>query len=336
MQLEALQIFCDVARHRSFSRAAAAHGKSQSAASQIVHQLEEHLGVQLINRSTRPLQLTALGKAYYEGCRDVVDRYLELEASIRQAHTEVAVTVQVAAIYSVGLGDISHYLERFRTQHPHARVHMEYLHPDRVYEQVRTGAADLGLVSFPRKTRELTTLPWREEEMVLTCSPQHRLAPLARVKPAQLTAEKFIHFAKELVIRRKVDQFLREQGVKVEVALEFDNIENIKKAIAISAGVALLPEPTLRQEIQAGTLVAVPLEGCRMVRPLGILHRRHPRLSATAQQFMDLLRQPLQGEAPPRAELNLFAGSGPPRSHANGNPRGREGAASPSRKTGVK
>jgi DNA-binding transcriptional LysR family regulator len=93
-----------------------------------------------------------------------------------------------------------------------------------------------------------------------------------------------------LVIRREVDRFLREQEATVEVVFEFDNIENIKKAIQVGSGVALLPEPTLRQEMQAGTLLALRLEGARLVRPLGIIHRRQQRLGSAAQRFIDLLR----------------------------------------------
>src|SRR5436853_3961533 len=89
MQFESLKVFCDVARHRSFSQAAAANDVSQSAASQIVLQLEKRMGVQLIDRSTRPLQLTSLGKAYYEGCRGLVEQYMELEASIRSANSQL-------------------------------------------------------------------------------------------------------------------------------------------------------------------------------------------------------------------------------------------------------
>src|SRR5437588_6087600 len=107
MQFEALKVFCDVVRCRSFSRAAKGNGVTQSAASQIVLQLEKRLEVQLIDRSTRPLQLTAQGQVYYEGCKKLVDHYLELmelEARIRNTQTEIDATVQVAAIYSVGLG----------------------------------------------------------------------------------------------------------------------------------------------------------------------------------------------------------------------------------------
>ena len=74
MQFESLKVFCDVARHRSVSQAAAANDVSQSAASQIVLQLEKRLGVKLIDRSTRPLQLTREGQVYYDGCRGLVEQ----------------------------------------------------------------------------------------------------------------------------------------------------------------------------------------------------------------------------------------------------------------------
>src|SRR5438876_8786827 len=112
MQLEALQVFCDVIRYRSFSEAAAVNHITQSAASQVVRQLEKRLSIPLINRSTRPLQPTAAGKLYYEGCKEVLDHYRELEASVRGAQIQLAATVQVAAIYSVGLGDMGQYVER--------------------------------------------------------------------------------------------------------------------------------------------------------------------------------------------------------------------------------
>jgi DNA-binding transcriptional LysR family regulator len=320
MQLEFLQVFCDVARCRSFSQAAAANNLSQSAVSQIVLQLERRLGVQFVDRSTRPLQLTSLGQVYYEGCRELVEQYRELEASIRHAQTQIDATVQVAAIYSVGLGDMGHRVEEFAGKYPGARVHVEYLHPDRVYERVHEGAADFGLVSFPRKSRELIVLPWREEDMVLVCAPGHPLAEYKSIRPAQLDGAKYIGFDRELVIRRQVDRFLREQGVSVEVAMEFDNIENIKKAIEISAGVALLPEPTLRREVEAGTLVARPLAGAHLVRPLGILLNRHHKLTTTVLRFIDLLRQ--TGDSLPETDGNGAAHS----SRNNGAGRRRKGS----------
>jgi DNA-binding transcriptional LysR family regulator len=288
MHLGSLKVYCDVVRCRSFSQAAQANEITQSAVSQIVSQLEGRLDAQLIDRSTRPLQLTALGQTFYEGCKSLLVQYEELESAIRTAQADVAGKVEVAAIYSVGLGDMGQYVQRFAGRQPKAQVHIDYLHPDHVYARVRDGSADLGLVSFPRKVADLVAVPWREEEMVLACPPRHALAGHLAVRMSELDGQKYVHFDRNLAIRRRVDRFLREQGAAVEVECEFDNIENIKQAVAFGAGVAILPEPTLRREVQARTLVARPLYGCRFTRPLGIIHRRQ-RLSAAARGFLEML-----------------------------------------------
>jgi DNA-binding transcriptional LysR family regulator len=290
MQFEALKVFCDIARFRSFSQAAAANDLTQPAASQIVNQLEKRLGVQLVDRSTRPLQLTPEGQTYYEGCRTLVEQYLEIESVVRRKEPEITTTVQVAAIYSVGLRDMNQYTERFN-ENAAERVQIEYTHPDRVYEKVQAGAADVGLISFPKKSRDLTVIPWREEEMVITCAPGHHLANNGPVKLKQLAHEPFVGFERGLTIRRQIDRFLKDHGVALDVAMEFDNIENIKHAVEVS-GVTLLPLPTVQREIAAGNLAALRLADARMVRPLAIIHRRSPKPTPAAQRFIDLLRQP--------------------------------------------
>jgi DNA-binding transcriptional LysR family regulator len=311
MHFGSLKVFCDVARCRSFSLAGQANEITQSAVSQIVLQLEKRMQVQLVDRSRRPLQLTSLGQTYYEGCKALLEQYTELEASIRSAQAEIAGTVQVAAIYSVGLGDMGEYVQRFVAEWPEVQVHIDYLHPDRVYERVLEGTADLGLVSFPRKSPKLESLPWREEKMVLACSPTHPLADRSEVRIKNLAGHNYVHFDRNLVIRRQVDRFLKEQGVGVEVVLEFDSIENIKQAVAIGAGVALLPEPTLRREVKSKELVALPLLGDPFTRPLGIIHRRRPRLSCAARRFLDLLFEDNPVSPRRNGEVGTFAAGTP-------------------------
>ena len=294
MQIESLKVYCDVARQRSFSQAAQASGITQSAVSQIVSSLEKRLHVLLIDRSTRPLQLTPQGMVYYEGCAALLQDYDELEALVRDIRVKFVGVVQVAAIYSISLTDMDRYTERFAAEAPQARVSLEYLHPDEVYARVLDGSADLGLVSFPRKSAKLSVVPWREEEMMLVCAPQHRLARNLAVPLKEIEGETYIHFNKDLVIRRRVDRFLRSQGVTVRPdGLHYDNIASIKEAVASGKGVALLPAPTLQREIEAGTLAALPLFGCRFTRPIGVIHRRGQALAPAARRFMQiLLNQP--------------------------------------------
>jgi DNA-binding transcriptional LysR family regulator len=290
--LETLKIYCDVARYRSFSRAAAANDITQSAVSQMIAQLERRLNVQLIDRSSRPLQLTPAGRIFYDGCRDLLQRFQELQRSLVSGLQHLQLPVRLAAIYSVGLRDMGQYVERFRRMEPRANVQIEYLHPDQVYQRVLDGTADLGLVSFPKSSRKLLAVPWREEEMVVVCPPQHPWSRRGHIRVRELRGQPYVHFEQGLVIRRQVDRFLRHHGAPVQVVMEFDNIENIKKAVEAGAGVALLPEPTVAREVEAGTLIALPLADAVFVRPLGIIYRRSPRLSLAAQRFLEVLRQP--------------------------------------------
>lgn len=290
MQLESLKVFCDIADTGNLSRAAQVNDLSQPTVTRLVRQMESDLGGRLIDRSTRPLQLTTLGLGFHAGCKEILERYAEMVASLRRTPADAAVTVRIAAIYSVGLWDMGQYTQRLAVNFPQAKVHIDYLHPKQVYERVLDGSVDLGLVSYPARSKELEVLPWREEEMVVACPPRHPLARQRTIAPARLNGERFVAFDSGLVIRREVDRFLREHGVDVEVACEFDNIENIKKAIEADAGIGLLPEPMLRQETKAGSLRAVRLRQCRLMRPLGIIHRRRRRLSAAALGFIDLLR----------------------------------------------
>jgi DNA-binding transcriptional LysR family regulator len=290
MHLRFLKIFCDIADLRSFSRAAKANSVSQSNASQVVHHLEEHFGVQLIDRSMRPFVLTPEGKRFHEGARVIVQRYDDLEREVRSLHEAAAARLTVASIYSVGLAHMSGCLREFLAAHPQADVRLEYLHPHRVYETVDSGQADLGLVSYPEESASLATIPWRNEPMVLVCYPAHPLTRRRSATLEMLRGESIVAFQAGLKIREEIDRVLALHKVSVKAALEFDNIETIKRAIEIGAGISLLPEPTIAREIESGSLVQIPLEGQPLVRPLGIIHRRDRKLSATAQQFIELLR----------------------------------------------
>ncbi len=304
MQLEALKIFCDVVRWASFSRGAVENGISQSSASQAVHNLEERLGVKLIDRSKRPLVPTEHGRIYYEGCKDLIGRYLEIEDRVRSLDNAENVNgvVRVAAIYSVGIHQLNCHIEQFQRRYPAAECRLECQHPNRVLESVREETAELGILSYPRKWSDLSVEPWREEEMVLAIPPNHPLATLDKVEVALLDGEKFVQFDPDLAIRRAIDRFLKRHGTLVETALEFDNVENIKRAVEEGLGLAILPRPSLEREVLSGSLFAVPLKDRRLTRPLAIIHRGASTLGVAASRFLEILNG-VEVEAPTEARI---------------------------------
>jgi DNA-binding transcriptional LysR family regulator len=289
MHVKGLKVFCDIVGRRSFSKAADENGLSQSGASQIVHQLEERLETKLIDRTTRPFELTPEGELFYGECRDLVARYYALEEKVRSIHRDISGRVSVASIYSVGLAHMNRYVRRFLATNVKADVRIEYQHPDRVYALVDESQVDLGLVSYPKASRTTAVIPWRVEPIAPVCAPSHPLAMRSSICMSELEGQAMVGFVPELTIRREIDRALASAHVEVATIMEFDNIETIKRAVEIGSGVALLPTPTVKSEVQRGTLAVVPLSDVTLDRPLGIIHRKGKELSNTVRGFVDLL-----------------------------------------------
>lgn len=291
MNIETLRIFCDVVQHQSFSRGAAVNDVSQSAATQSVHRLERYFGVQLVDRSKRPFVLTPEGQACYEGFREVLELYDTAEARVRSLRMEIGGLVRVAAIYSVGLHDMSRCMQDFMRRYPKAKVRLEYFHPNRVYEAVLNAAVDLGVVSYPIASPDLGVIPLRSEKMVVVCHPKHKFTSLTAATAEHLQGEDFIGFDRDLSIRKEIDRYLRQRSVSVRMVMEFDNIETIKQAVEIGAGISILPEPTVRKESASGTLVAIRLITPELRRPIGIIHRQRKVFTPTVGKFVELLQE---------------------------------------------
>jgi DNA-binding transcriptional LysR family regulator len=308
VHLETLRLYCDVVRLRSFSRGAEENFVSQSAASQAVQQLETHLGVALIDRTKRPFVVTPEGEAFFAAARRIVEAWDAAKNEVAAVKVRVDGTVRVAAIYSVGLHDVSRPMQQFMSLYPEARVQLECLHPHKVVEAVVTGQADIGIMSYPPADRALRVVPLREEPMALVCHPNHRLARRRVVMPAELNGEAFVAFDAGLTIRKAIDRTLRQHNVRVNIVMEFDNIETIKQAIIIAAGVGILPRHTVQKEASIRTLAIVEVGVPGLVRPVGIVHHRQKPLTPTAARFVQMLQTPA-GE-PPAAAGAVGAGGG--------------------------
>jgi DNA-binding transcriptional LysR family regulator len=291
MQIEALKIYCDIVRLHSFSRGAEENNVLQSSASQAVRNLEEDLGVTLIDRSCRPWEVTDEGRVFYDGCREVVERYEDVVAKVQNIRAAGAAVIRVAAIYSVNLRDMSWCVQEFERLNPKARVEVTYQHPDRVLERVLNDEVNLGILSYPEERGAVSVIPWRDEPMVLVCRPDHRFARLRKIEIAQLGGETMVSFDTDLMIWKKTDRFFKDHGIDPDVMLRFDNIEAIKRAVEAGSGVALLPKPTVESEVHLGTLATIPLADGSLHRPIGIIHRKGRQLYATTQAFIDLLKK---------------------------------------------
>lgn len=305
MQMDAIRLFCEVAEHHSVSEAARVHGVTQSAASQRLQSLEKELGVQLIDRSKRPLQLTPAGELFFRGCSKILQRYELLKRQVTGAEPSGSFRgeVTVAAIYSAGIDLLNRVKAEFEEQHPETTVRISYLQPDAVAEHVRDGRSEIGILSYPQRWRELKSLSLREETMVVVMRPGHPLSGAGRVHAERLTRYEMVSFDEALPIGRRIRRYLREQGggTGENIINQFDNIDTIKTCVAETDCVAILPDRTVQREVSAGVLAAAALEP-KMLRPLGIVHDRQRPLPALVQAFVEYLLDSQSSDRRPSAE----------------------------------
>ncbi len=275
--MHTIRLICDVAVMRSFSQAAGKHGITQSAASQRVSQLERRLGVTLLDRSVRPLELTEAGREFVKGCRELLERYDQLEQRIARQRPETdepAGEVRVDAIYSAGIDLLNQVKESFENKHPKVNVLVEYKRPEQVYEAVQGQRCDLGILSFPKRWKQVGVIPLRNEPMAVVVATGHPLARRNRVHARELGEWPMLTFEPGLPAGRSIRKYLREQGVEPTIAAMFDNVDTIKSAVAVSEDhYAILPKRTVMREVVMGSLAAADLEP-GLVRPMGIIYHR--------------------------------------------------------------
>jgi LysR family transcriptional regulator, transcriptional activator of the cysJI operon len=311
MQIETLKIFCDVIETQSFSKAASLNYISQSAVSQQIRGLEEKYDRKLIERGKRSLSPTQAGQVLYQGAKDLLERFRLVENRLQVLSNAIAGTLRVATIYSVGLHELPPFLKEFLRRYPSANIHLEYGRANKIYDEVAANTVDIGIVAYPVRRSGLDILPFREDQLVVIVPPEHPLARFKKIDMKKLARQKFVAFEKDVPTRRAVDRMLRRQSVPVDVVMEFDNIETIKRAVEISAGISIVPSHTIESELAAGTLRMLEFSRGGMTRQLGILVKKGKERTQVMEKFISLL----QGKEPlePATERE-DAGEGDPES----------------------
>jgi len=291
MHIERLKLFCDLVETESFTKAAQLNDLTQSAVSQVLNTLERLLDSQLVERGKNRLRLTPQGEVLYDHSQRIVQSYDTLHDRLWAGGGVLAGKIRLATIYSLGLHVLPSCLGKFLKAHPGVNVRVEYLHASEIYRDVLGGVADMGFLAYPSRDARLEIVPVRKDPLVLICPPQH---PLARTEPMRfksLMGQDFVHFQQDVPTRKAVDKILRDNNASVVTALEFDNVETIKRTVEIGAGVAIVPQATIKREKASRSLAAVRMEGGEHFRPLAVIYLKAKALPPAMKRFISSLKE---------------------------------------------
>ncbi len=291
MHIETLKTFCDLVETGSFSKAATLNFISQSAVSQQIKSLEQRFDLPIIERGQRnKVALTEAGKLLYTEFKEIVERFAALENRLRAKSEVVSGTIRVATVYSIGLHELPPHVKALMKAYPQVRVHVEYSRADKVYEACLNNTIDFGIVALPLKMSNLTVIPMRNDKLVVVCNPEHDLARRRKkISIRQLAGADFVAFERDIPTRKTIDQILKQHKVAVNYAMEFDNIETIKRSVEVGVGLSILPETAVASEVRSGLLVALEFSEGTFTRAIGIIHRKGKVFSVAAREFIALL-----------------------------------------------
>ncbi len=289
MHIETLKVFCDLIDTGSFSVAASQNFVTQSAVSQQIRTLETRYGRKLVERAKRRVHPTPAGEIFYEISKDIVNRYRDLEGRLQAFSNIVAGTVRVATVHSIGLYEFSDELKRYVKSYPNVNIRLEYKKSNQIYDEVIAGNLDVGVIAYPTKRPHIRLIPFREDRLVMICTPTHPLARLKTVPVARLDGERFVGFEKDIPTHKAIERVFQKHGVRVNYVAELDNVEVIKRIVEVGTGVAIVPEPAAAPEVQSRSLVAIPFSDEGFVRQLGIILREGRHFSPAAEKFIETL-----------------------------------------------
>lgn len=296
MHIETLKIFCDLAETENFTKTAQINNLTQSAVSQQISSLERQFKSLLIERSKKKFRLTREGELLYEYSKQILQSFDELRFKVDELKKIISGSIRVATIYSIGLHELPYYVKRFLRAHSVVNVHVEYLRFNQVYEEVIANTVDIGLVAFPSKDQRLEIVPLHEDPMVLIATPGHPLARTRKVRVRSLQGQKFVGFDPDVPSRRAIDRVLNDKNVRVQYAMEFDNVETVKRAVEIDAGLAIVPRLTVAQEVEKNTLAAMEIEDADFSRPIAAIYRKNKVLSPAMKEFLAVLKSEITEE----------------------------------------
>lgn len=227
----------------------------------------------------------------YDYSKQIIQTYESLQSKLQELKDIISGTIRVATIYSIGLHDLPAYVKRFMKSYPTVNIHVEYRRANQVYDDVLSNVVDLGLVAYPVKDAKIDIIPLRKDPLVLICHPQHPFAKQKTVKLKSLAGQKIIGFEPDIPTRKALDKILKEHGVEARHVMEFDNIETVKRAVEIDAGISIVPLGTISQEVAKQTLIAMPIEDGDFYRPLAAIHKKNKVLSPAMKQFLTILKE---------------------------------------------
>ena len=286
MDFDQLNIFLEVARHSSFSRAAQKCFRTQPAISSSIKSLEDELGVKLFDRGGGKVSLTAPGKAFVNFAEELLDTKRRAMNAVVEMDRVPKGEIIVGANEGTCLHVLPEVFAHFKRQYPDVNVSVARSERTKIIEQVLENIVDFGIVSAPVEDPRLKVVTIHRDELILITPPKH---PLNRSNIAATLDEISAYpllLPKVGRTRDAIESAFDQQNLKTNISMELESSEVLKRFVAADVGIGFIARSNVNGDVKAKTLAAIPLDGVAIRRDLALIYRKDKALSRAAQAFI--------------------------------------------------
>jgi len=286
-----LELFVAVAEAGSIARAAERCHTVASAVSKRLSDLEESFGAALLNRGARGVELTSAGHAFLVKARKLLDQAEQLEEEIQKHSAGMRGQVTVFANMSAIVEFLPTVLASFLKRHPDVHVHLEQHISEHIATSVKENSADLGIIGDLPTLDKLTTLPFRQDELVLVTRRDHAVARRTSIGFGEIAALPFVGLDANSSLHYVLAKAAADCGKGLDLRIRVASFDAACAMVAAGLGVTILPRLAIAPYAKAFDLTSIQLTDAWAARQLFICVRSDQALHPAAQMLLEHLQQ---------------------------------------------
>lgn len=283
-----LQIFDAVARHLSFSRASDELHLTQPAVSMQIRQLEESIGMPVVEHLGKKIYLTQAGETLCHHARLIFRQLRETREALDSLREGMCGRLDIA-IVSTAKYFAPLLLSRFCELHPQVQLKLTVNNRDTILQKLVSNEVDMVIMGQSPEGMDLISKPFAENQLIVVAHPQHRFAKDKNISLETLAEEQFLLREKGSGTRQFLERLMGAKKLPIKARMEMSSDETIKQAAMAGMGLAFLSRYAVRLELAAGKLVELSVPGTPVQRKWYLTHHRDKKLSPVGEAFKQFL-----------------------------------------------
>ena len=294
MDIRQLEIFCAVVRQRGFSAAAETLNLTQPTVSFQIASLEKELGIRLLDRSGRITTPTKSGEVLYRYALQITELTAEAEQAIHQLKGLLWGKIAIGASTIPGEYILPGLLPRFRKNHPGIAVEMAIGDTSEIVNKVLGNEVEIGVVGASEKSEKLLFTKFVSDKLVLIIPANRRWFAKSVVSLKELKRTPFVLREKGSGTRTMMEQKIQDAGFDLngfDTVMIMGSTEAIKRAVESGAGVSIVSERAVINEVELGLIKTIEISGLDLARDFFIVHRKNKVLSPAAEALAKFLQE---------------------------------------------